>query len=109
LLGGQEIRWPVKDGRLNLEIVRQNSRIVRTLLLELCPAIVANAEAISSEIMYFAASPLGCSPVEFADSRGNKMIGPDPQKLNPQHAEIPTLWVLSRVMPSMVPTDDIKP
>ena len=53
--------------------------------------------------MYFAASPLGCSPVEFTDSRGIKMIGPDPAKLNPRHVEIPTLWVLSRVAPSIVP------
>jgi hypothetical protein len=106
LLGDQQIISPVKEGRLDLRVVRQNSRIVRDLLLELCPAIVANAEAISSEIMYFAASPLGCSPVEFADSRGNRMIGPDPQKLNPQHAEIPTLWVLSRVVPAMVPSSE---
>jgi FHA domain len=108
LLGDQEIQWPVADGRLNVQIVQQNSDFVRKLLLDLCPAIVANAEAISSEIMYFAASPLGCSPVEFADSRGNRMIGPDPQKLDPQHVEVPTLWVLSRVVPSMVPSDEVK-
>ena len=107
LLGDQQIQSPLQDGRLNIRIVRQNSQIVRTLLLDLCPAIVANAEAISSEIMYFAASPLGCSPVEFTDSRGNRMIGPDPQKLNPQHVEIPTLWVLSRVAPSIIPSDDV--
>jgi len=108
LLGQQRMEEPVINGRLDVRIVRQNSQIVRNLLLELCPAIVANAEAISSEIMYFAASPLGSSPVEFADSRGNRMIGPDPQRLNPQHVEIPTLWVLSRVVPSMVPSDDVK-
>jgi hypothetical protein len=108
LLGDQQIQWPVKDGRLNVQIVQQNSSIVRKLLLDLCPAIVANAEAISSEVMYFAASPLGCSPVEFADSRGNRMIGPDPQKLDPQHVEVPTLWVLSCVVPSMVPPDRVK-
>jgi len=108
LLGDQQIQSPVIDGRLNVQIVRENSEIVRQLLVDLCPAIVANAEAISSEVMYFAASPLGCSPVEFADARGNRMIGPDPQKLNPRHVEIPTLWVLSKVVPSMVPSDDLK-
>jgi len=108
LLGDQQIQSPVIDGRLNAQIVRENSEIVRKLLVGLCPAIVANAEAISSEVMYFAASPLGCSPVEFADARGNRMIGPDPQKLNPRHVEIPTLWVLSKVVPSMVPSDDLK-
>ena len=108
LLGDRQIQWPVQDGRLDLQIVQQNSDIVRKLLLDLCPAIVANAEAISSEVMYFAASPLGCSPVEFTDSRGNTMIGPDPLKLDPQHVEVPTLWVLSRVVPAMVPSDGVK-
>jgi hypothetical protein len=103
LLGEAPLEWPVKDGRLDLAIVRANSDRIRRLLLDVSPAIVANAEAISSDVMYFAASPLGCSPIEFTDSRGVKMIGPDPQKLRPQHVEIPTLWVLSRIAPAMVP------
>jgi hypothetical protein len=102
--GGLE--WPVAAGTLDVGAVRRNSAKVRTLLLEIAPAIVSNAEAISSEIMYFAASPLGCSPVEFTDARGVKLIGPDPQQLAPQHAEIPTLWVLSRIAPGMVPTTE---
>jgi len=100
---GEPVESPVHNGRLDVSLVASNSSRVRSLLLEICPAIVANAEAISSEVMYFAASPLGCSPVEFTDARGVKMIGPDPQRLNPRHVEIPTLWVLSRVAPSMVP------
>ena len=95
---------PAIDGELDLAIVARNSALVRDILFDLCPAIVANAEAISSEVMFFAASPLGCSPVEFIDSRGMKLIGPDPQKLRPQFVEIPTLWVLSRVAPGLVPS-----
>ncbi len=100
---GEPVESPLCDGKLDVSLVTRNSMRVRSLLLEICPAIVANAEAISSEVMYFAASPLGCSPVEFTDARGVKMIGPDPQRLNPRHVEIPTLWVLSRVAPSIVP------
>jgi len=103
LLGEEPLAWPVQSGSLNLAAVERNSERIRTLLLEVCPAIVANAEAISSDVKYFAASPLGCSPVEFTDSRGVKLIGPDPQQLKPQHVEIPTLWVLSRLAPGMVP------
>jgi hypothetical protein len=106
LLGEAPLESPVRDRRLDLSIVARNSARVRSLLLEICPAIVANAEAVSSDVMYFAASPLGCSPVEFTDARGVKLIGPDPQRLNPQHAEIPTLWVLSRVAPSIVPSSE---
>ena len=100
---GDPIEFPVKDGHLDLSAVARNSARVRALMYEICPSIVANAEEISSEVMYFAASPLGCSPVEFTDSRGVKMIGPDPKLLNPQHVEVPTLWVLSRVAPNILP------
>jgi FHA domain len=104
LLRGQEIPLPLSDGFLDLDVVEANSALVRGLLLEVSPEIVSNAEAISSEVMYFAASPLGSSPLEFTDARGVKMIGPDPAKLNPQQTEIPTLWVLSRIAPGMVPS-----
>jgi len=104
LLGAGKIQDPVMDGRLDVQVVQANSALIRSLLLEVSPAIVANAEAISSEVMYFAASPLGCSPVEFTDSRGVKMIGPDPKQIKPRHTEVPTLWVLSQVAPGMVPS-----
>ena len=103
LLQEKPLESPVRNGQLDLSIIAGHSGRIRDLLLQICPAIVANAEAISSEVMYFAASPLGCSPVEFMDVRGNKMIGPDPKLLNPQYVEIPTLWVLSRVAPGIVP------
>ncbi len=106
LLGSVEMRAPLCEGRVDLAAIRANSALLRTFLLEVCPVIVANAEAISSEVMYFAASPLGASPIEFTDSRGIKMIGPDPQRLAPRQVEIPTLWVLARVAPEMVPSFD---
>jgi hypothetical protein len=104
LLGGSHPPSPVRDGKLDLSLVHANSQRVRNLLIELCPSIVANAEAISSDVMYFAASSLGCSPIEFTDSRGIKLIAPDPQKLAPVQVEVPTLWVLSRVAPHLIPS-----
>jgi hypothetical protein len=90
--------------RVRLDHIRENSARVRELLLGICPSIVANAEAISTEIMYFAASPLGHPPVEFEDSGGHLRIGPDPAKLDPQRVEDATLWVLSKIAPSMFPS-----
>lgn len=104
LLGTSGIRTPLEKGFLDLDIVEENSVLVRDLLLDIAPAIVANAEAISSDVKFFAASPLGGSPVEFTDARGVTMIGPDPSKLKPQHVEIPTLWVLSKVAGGIVKT-----
>jgi hypothetical protein len=106
LLGGSAPESPVRKGMLCLSTLRKNSETVRNLLIDLCPSIVANAEAISSDVMYFAASSLGCSPIEFVDSRGVKLIAPDPRKLNPIQIEIPTLWVLSKVAPNLIPSSE---
>jgi hypothetical protein len=74
-------------------------------MLQIAPAIVANAETISSDVMYFALSPLGVSPIEFTDHDGSTKIGPDPRKIKPQWVEAPTLWVLSKLMPELIPQE----
>jgi hypothetical protein len=73
--------------------------------MDTCPAIVANAEAISSNVCYFGISPLGCSPVEFTDREGHVRIGPDPRQIDPRQVDHPTLWVLSQVAPDLFPSD----
>ncbi|MCX6879926.1 MAG: hypothetical protein NTW21_39905 [Verrucomicrobia bacterium] len=94
------------DGRrVILDNLESNSTRVRNLLLEICPSIVANAEVISSNVRYFAASPLGHSPVRFNDSDGHLRIGPDPGKLNPRRVEDATLWVLAQIAPAMFPSN----
>lgn len=93
-----------EGSRIRLDHIQSNSNRVRALLLSVSPSIVANAEAISSDVMFFAASPLGHPPVQFEDSEGHMRIGPDPAKLNPQRVEDPTLWVLSKIAPSMFPS-----
>jgi hypothetical protein len=109
LLGEKPLLPSVVSGengpRVNLGNLHANSDRVRKLLLEICPSIVANAEAISSEVCYFPASPLGHPPVQFEDSQGQLRIGPDPAKLDPQMVEDATLWVLSKIAPSMFPSE----
>lgn len=104
LLGEAPLEPVLGAGGVDLAAIERNSARLRALLLEIAPAIVANAEAISSEVRYFALSPLGASPVEFIDSRGVKMIGPDPARLAPLAVEGPTLWVLSRIAPGLIPS-----
>lgn len=108
LLGDEPLLPTVEAGpggaRIRLDHVQANSRRVRELLLDVSPAIVANAEAISSEVMFFAASPLGHPPVQFEDAQGHLRIGPDPARLAPQRVEDATLWVLSKLAPSMFPS-----
>ena len=103
LLPAVEIH-PHGGARIRLDHLRANSVRVRQLLLDVSPSIVANAEAISSEVMYFATSPLGHPPVQFEDAQGHLRIGPDPAKLDPQRVEDATLWVLSKLAPAMFPS-----
>lgn len=104
LLGPDPLLPAIMDGVVSMGNIMINSKRVRELMMELCPSIVANAEAISSNVSYFAISPLGCSPVEFIDREGTPRIGPDPKQLKPRHVEAPTLWVLSQATPDMIPS-----
>lgn len=104
LLGDAPLLPAIQDGVVRLDHIKANSARVRDLMVRSCPSIVANAEAISSNVCYFAVSPLGCSPVEFLDREGTPRIGPDPKQLNPRHVEAPTLWVLAQATPEMIPS-----
>ncbi len=105
MLGSDPLLPVVRDGAVSLSNIKANSKRIRDVLLEICPAIVANAEVISSNVCYFAVSPLGCSPVEFTDREGHVRIGPDPKKIEPRHVDAPTLWVLSQIAPDIVPSE----
>jgi hypothetical protein len=109
MLGDEPLLPAIESGprggsRIRLDNLRANSERVRDLLLDVSPSIVANAEAISSDVMFFAASPLGHPPVQFEDAQGHLRIGPDPAKLDPQRVEDATLWVLSKLAPAMFPS-----
>lgn len=104
LLGEEPLLPAVQEGVVSLPNIAANSKRVRALLMDICPAIIANAEAISSNVAYFAVSPLGCSPVEFTDRDGHRRIGPDPKHIKPRHVDAPTLWVLAQSAPDMIPS-----
>jgi hypothetical protein len=97
LLNGKPLRDPVLDGKLDIAAIEENSNIVRALMYQLCPAVVANAEALSSNVMFFAASSFGHTPIKI----GPGEYVPDPAKLQPAFVEIPLLWILSQVCPAL--------
>ena len=100
-----ELEDPVVEGHLDMEIFDRNSNVVRSFMARLCPAVVANAEKLSSEVRYFAISAFGHAPNIYEDSNtGLKMIAPDPEKIEPRMLEIPTIWVLSKIAPGLIPT-----
>jgi hypothetical protein len=103
LVGREKLREPIRDGAIDLGAIDANSALIREFLVGICPAIVGGAESLSSEVKYFPVSPLGHSPVKFTDHNGAEKLGPDPMQLDPLFMEVPSLWALSKVAPSLVP------
>lgn len=110
LLGGWPFANAMEEGMVDISKLKANSAILRNLLLELVPAVVANAEIISSNVLYFPASSFGCSPevVKDAEGRpkienGRPVLGPDPSRLTPILVDAPLLWLLSNFEPDIVP------
>jgi len=100
LLGPERLRTPVVNGHLDLEAITHNSSQVRELVKRICPQIVANAESISRNVLFFPVSSFGHAPVKL----GPGDFVPDPRQLKPFQVEIPVLWLLSRIEPALVPS-----
>jgi hypothetical protein len=98
LLNGRPLPEPLHHGKLDLGAIEENSRAVRELLHGLCPAVVANAEALSTNVMFFFASSFGHTPLKI----GPGEYVPDPAKLRPVQVEVPLLWILSQVRPGLI-------
>ena len=82
-----------------------NSARLRQFIFNIAPHICSSAEAISSNVRYFAASALGESPVEFMDERsGTVLIGPASGSVRPVRVAEPLLWVLHNASPSLIPS-----
>ncbi len=95
LLAG-EIKNPISGGALDLDIVESNSEILKSLMLRIDPAIVAQAQTISTNVKYFELSALGHSPQMLKEGKCVGMIAPIPSKIAPHAVEIPTIWALSQ-------------
>ena len=99
LLGKDAIAPMLRADGLDRAAIAANSKRLRALLKELSPEIVANAESLAEEVVYFPVSSFGHSPVQLPDGR----IAPDPHHLQPQFVEAPVLWALTRAAPGMIP------
>lgn len=95
---------PVVDGGLDSARIDENSELLRSLLLQLCPALVTGAESISSDVRYFAVSALGHSPAPIVGGPKAGQLAPDPAKLAPYGIDHAAYWVISRAFPGVIPT-----
>ncbi len=105
LLNGNPIRDPVRDRMLDQSAIEENSDNVRDLMHRLCPSVVANAEALSTNVMFFAASSFGHTPIKI----GPGEYVPDPARLQPMHADVPLLWILSHLCGLLLGNGTAKP
>lgn len=104
LLGPEPLLPTCRNGMFLPEHVNINSTRLRQFIFNIAPHICTNAEAISSNVRYFAASALGESPVEFHDeSSGTTLIGPASGQVHPVRVTEPMLWALHNVAPSLIP------
>jgi hypothetical protein len=104
LLPEETLEYPVVNGEVDLEAIRRNSLRVRQLLLRICHSIVANAEALSDDVCYFAVSAFGHTPVKV----GEGTYAPHPARLKPFQCEVPPLWALTKLCPALVPASGEK-
>jgi DNA-directed RNA polymerase subunit RPC12/RpoP len=98
LLNGKPLLEPLQDGSLDKAAIEENSAVVRELMNRLCPPVVANAEALSTNVTFFAASSFGHTPLKI----GPGEYVPDPSRLQPVHVEVPLLWILSQIYPPLL-------
>lgn len=105
LLGPEALLPATRNGMFMAEHVNHNSERLRQFIFNIAPHICTNAEAISSNVRYFAASALGESPVEFTDTQsGTTLIGPASGQVHPIRVTEPLLWALHNVAPSLIPS-----
>jgi hypothetical protein len=104
LIDGDDLAYPIAENSLDMAAIDENSDTVRSLMMEICPQVIASAEAMSATVKYFPVSSFGCSPdVLGHDDKGTPILSPDPGKINPILVEMPVLWLLSRIEPHLIP------
>lgn len=108
MIGKENLVNAVTERKLDLAVIRRISDLVRGKLMEITPSIVANAESISDNVMYFPVSAFGCSPDIIGEDGGHPILSPDPNKISPILVEIPILWILSQVNRNLIPSSGDK-
>lgn len=103
LIEWDQIANPIRKGKVDTAVVDANSARLREFLLEIDPGFVANAEALSSRVRYFAVAPLGHSPERIVGGELDGYLAPDPARLRPTMVDTPVLWLLSHLEPQLLP------
>ena len=103
LLGAEPLLPSVRNGQFQPKFVDANSKRLRQLLFNISPHICTNAEAISTNVRYFAVSSFGAAPEAFTDEKtGDVLLAPAGGKVRPVRVIDPMLWVLHCLEPGLL-------
>ncbi len=94
LLGTEPMLPSVRSGQFQPKFVDVNSKRLRQFLFNVTPSFCTNAEAISTNVRYFAAGAFGNKPEEFTDSQGVTHLVPSGGTMHPNRVIDPILWAL---------------
>lgn len=95
LLPDGALERPLNGAGMSFQHVAGNSKRIRDFLFSVCPTVVSNAEALSDNVMFFAVSAFGHTPIK-VEIDNKPVYVPDPMRLDPTQVEIPPLWLLSQ-------------
>ena len=110
LLGENAFQNPVREGWLDFTALEHNSKRIRSLLMDICPSVVGNAESLSKDVLYFPVSSFGHTPIKTPVAGGRLTVAlPEPTLLKPIFVEVPVLWLLSKFCPQFVPVRSASP
>lgn len=103
LLGPEPLLPSVRSGQFQTKFTDANSKRLRQLMFDISPHICAMAEAISSNVRYFAASAFGSEPEIITDDHsGEAAMAPAGGKPHPTRVIDPMLWALSCIYPGLL-------
>ena len=94
LLGSEPLLPSVRSGQFQPKFVDANSKRLRELLFSISPNICMNAEAISSNVRYFAVSSFGHESEALVDESGQTHQVPAEGTVRPSRVIDPVLWAL---------------
>ena len=99
---GEHFYEPRQEGVLSYNAIKDNSDLTRKVLRKISPGLVAQAESLSENTMFFPVSNFGVPPVTVV-KEGKNFVVPDPQRLKPLFVDIPVLWLISQFNSNLVP------
>ena len=91
---------------LRPSVLEEVSSRLRSLILDFAPEVVAATERFSKHVYFVPSSATGCAPqVVGSDASGKPTYKFRVGDLHSEWVEVPLLWMLSRHVPGLVPTE----